>query len=252
MKITKDWEFGVLGLYNYNRPGPFETYFDFIRENHKRMDGDFVEAGVFRGRSALALALFLKELGSDKKVYGFDTFSGFVPEKNPKDDFKNFDRLFQEKRITAEHYGDVKKNIAWREALLGQSVTPKNISTSGDFSDTSLQSIQQKAKILGLDNLILMQGPFSETMTASQKKPEKIMGVMLDCDLYDGYMQTFGFCWPRMVSGAMVFLDEYFSLKFPGARLATDQFLSDKQEKPTLLSAHEGDFERWGIFKSAA
>ncbi|HQX27118.1 MAG TPA: hypothetical protein PKX38_04190 [Alphaproteobacteria bacterium] len=74
MKITKDWEFGVLGLYNYNRPGPFETYFDFIRENHKRMDGDFVEAGVFRGRSALALALFLKELGSDKKVYGFDTF----------------------------------------------------------------------------------------------------------------------------------------------------------------------------------
>lgn len=45
------------------------------------MPGDIVEAGVFQGHTLLATALLLRELGSDKKVVGFDSFTGF-PKRN--------------------------------------------------------------------------------------------------------------------------------------------------------------------------
>lgn len=38
--------------------------------------GDIVELGVAEGRTSLALGLWLKENGLNKKVYSFDTFSG--------------------------------------------------------------------------------------------------------------------------------------------------------------------------------
>ena len=48
-----------------------------IRENHTEILGDIVEAGVYRGNSLIAIGMLLKELGSSKKIYGFDSFSGF-------------------------------------------------------------------------------------------------------------------------------------------------------------------------------
>jgi hypothetical protein len=38
------------------------------------------------------MALMLKEIGSSKKVYGFDSFEGFPPVYHPNDDL----RMFQE------------------------------------------------------------------------------------------------------------------------------------------------------------
>ena len=70
-KILKnDWEFNVLNIYNYNKPGPFSSYFEFIKKNHKKLSGDLLEAGVHKGKSLLSVALYLKEIGSKKKVYG--------------------------------------------------------------------------------------------------------------------------------------------------------------------------------------
>ena len=79
LKLEEDWEFNVLGVYNYRNPGPFDVLFKFIKENHEKLNGDILEAGVFRGKTLASVALFLKEFNSDKKVYGFDTFSGFPP-----------------------------------------------------------------------------------------------------------------------------------------------------------------------------
>ena len=65
--LKNDWEFSVLNIYNYNKPGPFSSYFDFIKKNHKKIPGDLLEAGVHKGKSLLSVALFLKEIGSKKK-----------------------------------------------------------------------------------------------------------------------------------------------------------------------------------------
>ena len=249
LKIIDDWEFNVLGVYNYHQPGPFDALFKFVRDNHDKMEGDLVESGVYRGKSLLGMAMMLKELGSDKKVYGYDSFAGFPPVYNSKDDLERFDDLLAEGLITQDHKDAVKKNIEWRNALSSQEQTVKNISSSGDFSGTSLDLVNKKIETLGLDNIILVDGPFHETMTEEEAHPEKIMAVLMDCDLYQSYLDTFTFTWPRMVNGGMIYLDEYYSLKFPGARIATHEFIKGKQAKLKQHSLKKGDFERWFLIK---
>ena len=90
IKIKEDWEFNVLGIYNYLKPGRFDALFTYIKENHDKIPGDIVEAGVFRGSSLIAIAMYLKEIGSDKKVYGFDSFYGFPPVYHSKDEISEY------------------------------------------------------------------------------------------------------------------------------------------------------------------
>jgi hypothetical protein len=46
-----------------------------------------------------------------------------------------------------------------------------------------------------------------------------------------------------------LFLDEYYSLKFPGARIAIDEFFSDKKEEVKMYPCKDMEFERWYICK---
>lgn len=62
-RLVEDWEFNVFGVWNYNKVNKLDEYFSYIREFHNSIDGDIVEVGVYRGRSLLATALLLKELG---------------------------------------------------------------------------------------------------------------------------------------------------------------------------------------------
>ena len=66
-KIIDDWQFNVLNIYNFNKQGSLDNYFEFIKKNHKKIKGDLVEAGVYRGRSLLSTAIYLKKIGSKKK-----------------------------------------------------------------------------------------------------------------------------------------------------------------------------------------
>jgi hypothetical protein len=247
--ITKDWEYSVLGVLNPNEYGSLRFYFEFVKSNHSILEGDIVEAGVYQGKSLLGMALMLKELGSTKKVYGYDSFSGFPPVYDSKDDFNRFDELFLEKKITKDHYDDVKLNLLWRSRLSGADVTPRSISGSGDFSLTSRELIERKIEVLGLDNVVLKDGPFDQTMV-SKNSPEKIMCALMDCDLYRSYITTFNFVWPSLVDGGLIYLDEYYSLKFPGARIATDEFVESHYDAQLKCFPHKKyEFERWGLLK---
>ena len=122
------------------------------------------------------------------------------------------------------------------------------ISTSGLFNETSKDFVKNKLDIVGLDNVVLIDGPFIETMTTA-KYPIKIMAAILDCDLYQSYKDAFNYIWPNLEVGGMIHLDEYYSLKFPGARLATDEFIRDKKAKLEMCEQKKGDFERWHLYK---
>lgn len=78
------WEHNILGVYNVSpRPfeGPSRHWFDFVA-NAEGLEGDFLEFGVYRGRSLVATAMLLQERGSDAIAVGFDTFEGF-PSYSP-------------------------------------------------------------------------------------------------------------------------------------------------------------------------
>ena len=52
-----------------------------------------------------------------------------------------------------------------------------------------------------------------------------------------------------MPNKGMIYLDEYYSLKFPGARIACNEFCKINDVKPKLLKRDEDGFERYAIFK---
>jgi hypothetical protein len=249
VELNQDWEFNVLDIYNYKKPGQYQTLFDYVKSNHDKIAGDIVEAGVFRGRSLVAMGMLLKEIGSNKKIFGFDSFSGFPPIYDPKDDLKAFITLYENEEISKEHWDAVQKNIAWRKLVSKRDVDVTNISSSGDFSETNLELVKRKIDLIGLDNIVLVDGPFSETMRPEASSPKSIMAVLVDCDLYASYQQTLSFVWPRLSSGGVVYLDEYYSLKFPGACAATNEFLRSHSGDLKMAEQIPGDFERWYLVK---
>ena len=246
-----DWEFDSLGIYNYRKNGPLQFYFDFVQNNHSLINGDIVEAGVYQGKSLLGMALKLKELGSNKKIYGFDSFHGFPPIYRPEDNHEQFKKLFERQSITENHYKAVEKNRIWKEALSEKKINPATISSSGNFSGTSKTLVEKKIDLLGLDNIILIDGPFYITMQ-DEIGPKEIMCGLMDCDLYQSYLETFHFVWPRLSIGGLIYLDEYYSLKFPGARIASDEFIQLNPEAVIhQFKTSPGEFERWGIIKNS-
>ena len=95
----KKWELGALNIYDCSREGHLDIYFDFIKNSHKDLKGNIFEFGVFKGNSLLATALLLKNLGSDKRIFGFDSFSGF-PSYDEKDKISQFKILYEDNKIS--------------------------------------------------------------------------------------------------------------------------------------------------------
>lgn len=248
--IAEDWEFNILDVYNYRRSGPLEGYFEFVREHHAALPGDLLEAGVYRGRALLGMALMLKELGSNKKIYGYDTWAGFPPVYSAQDGLEQWKDLLRSGRITAEHFDKTQRQVRHRSlGVTDRPVDSSNISLSGNFSAVSKADVEKKAAYLGLDNIVLVQGSFSSTMTTAGGGPPEIMAALIDADLYASYTVALPYIWSRLVRGGYLYLDEYYSLKFPGARIACDEFFEERSDKPQCHARHYGDFERWYVRK---
>jgi hypothetical protein len=242
-----DWEFNVLGINNYRRFSFKKKYYEFIQENILNIEGDIIEAGVYRGRSLLATAMLLKDLGSSKKVYGYDSFCGFPPCYHESDKIDYFDVLLEHGLIAPEHYENIRKNKSY--AALTKA-NPLHASTSLDFADANLDVLERKIDYFDLDNIILVKGAFQESMVEGNGQgPRRVMACLMDCDLYHSYRVALPYVWNRLSQGGYIYLDEYYSLKFPGARLASEEFFKDKNDKPQRHVTAPGDFQRWFVRK---
>jgi hypothetical protein len=248
-EINSRWVFNVLNIYNFNENGPYQYIFDFLTKKSNQIPGDIIEAGTYRGRMTLALSIFIKLNSVDKRILTFDTFSGF-PSYHEKDEQKQFLELLEKGDITQEHFDRIIKLRFLKSGLTNQTITTENISTSGDFSNNSLNEFKNKISILGIDNIDIHAGSFRETMSDENISNKKFCLAFVDCDLYEGYIQTLEYVWPRLETGGIIFLDEYYSLKFPGARIACNEFLADKKNFEIMnVASEEDDFERWIVVK---
>jgi hypothetical protein len=94
-----------------------------------------------------------------------------------------------------------------------------------------------------------VKGLFDETMRGEGAEGPVFMAAMIDCDLYLSYQTALPFAWERLVRGGYLSLDEYYSLKFPGGRIAADEFFEAKADKPQKHRLRPGEFERWYVRK---
>ena len=167
----------------------------------RNLPGDVAECGVFKGSSLCAIALYLRENGIAKHVFGLDSFQGFDQS--------------------------VRKDIE----LGGEANTEKRL---GGFDGTSISHVRRKLTRLGLvDAVTLIPGYFAETLRTLPATSFSF--VHLDCDIYDSYKQTLNFFYSKMSNGGIILLDEYEDPPWPGCKLAVDEYLADKQEKPIAI-----------------
>lgn len=246
-KNSDEYLFNLLNIENFRSDSPsrLRNYFSFIRNNALKLEGDIWEFGVFQGASLCATALILKDLGSNKKVYGLDSFNGF-PSYHQNDELDQF-RLRCPETFSAKHRDKAEQSHKIISRRAQKTSQAHNISSSGAFDDTSFELVQEKLDEYQLDNVVLIKGPFEETIP--KISANKIFAANIDCDLYLGYQIVLPFCWKNLISGGFVHLDEYYSLKFPGAKIAVDEFCSLNNLTPQKMAHRPGEFERWALIK---
>ena len=245
----ESWELNILGVYDVaTRPyrGGLRHWFEFI-EHAGHLQGDFLEFGVYRGRSLIATALLLQARESSSVAVGFDTFTGF-PSVSHFDLQERFDELYETRRISSQHFQRILRNRTHLE-WLGRDSHPSLSSTSGNFSNTSEEYVRQLCAYTRTESQIeIFAGDFAACLDQAANSNRTVAGALIDCDLWGGYQVALDYVWPRLCEGGMIFLDEYYSLKFPGPRFAVDSFCERMDVQPTLLE-DEGSWERWAIYK---
>ena len=222
-------------------------YYDFIRKNHKKIQGDIFEFGVFNGKSLLATAILLKKINSKKKIYGFDTFSGF-PSYSKFDQKKQFKN---KKFFNKIHYVEHSKFWKLKENLVSKKLSVENISSSLNFSEANLKILKKKIKILKLNNIKIIKGNFKKTIPLFfKKKPNlKIFAMNIDCDLYYSYKFVLENTFDSLNKGSYVHLDEYYSLKFPGPKIFCDIFGKEKKINFKKNDTKKNELNRYFFIK---
>lgn len=242
--FMETWEFGAVGIADPNS-STLKRYFELVYTT-RDTKGDIAEFGVSTGKSLITTSLISRKLDTNKKIYGFDTFTGF-PGYSENDSFNLFEKLFRQGEITEDHFRKIEKN---KEYVLtrGASTNPKDISNSGNFENTSLELVNSKIQHFGLDKRIkLIQGDFTKNLEL--KISDLFFSlVLIDSDLFESYDRILPTIWERLSPGGYIYLDEYYSLKFPGPRIAVNSFVT--KTKCELIRLDDWlDFERWAIYK---
>lgn len=178
------------------RLGKFLAHYELFKMA-KDLPGAMMEFGVFKGASFVRFAGFRDLFGnaSSAKLIGFDTFSQF-PETDFEEDKKYRKALINEageQSISKEQLSEVLKNKGIRE------------------------------------NIELVEGDVTKTLPAFIKNnPQlKISLLNLDTDIYEPAVAILEHCWPRIVRGGILILDDYNV--FPGETKAVDEYFKDKK-----------------------
>tara|TARA_A100001015_G_scaffold303690_1_gene393744 strand:+ start:1707 stop:2363 length:657 start_codon:yes stop_codon:yes gene_type:complete len=170
--------------------------------------GDIVECGVFKGVSFMFWLKCLKIFSpnSQKKVIGFDMFSGFP---------KNLKKV---EKISAKKY--VKNS---------------------EFKGVDPVKLSKKARKITDDKKFeFVKGDVGKTSKNYVKKNYgfKISLLHLDLDTYNGTKSALVNFFPKLSKGGIVILDEYGSRGW-GETEAVDEFLKEKKYKVNLLDNTE-------------
>lgn len=174
-----------------------------------RVPGDFVECGVWRGGSVMAMAHELSALNvSDRQIWLYDTYAG----------------------MTAPTAADVES---------GTGVTAANMLSNTEVADgdnvwcvAGLADVQRNVFSTGYprEQFTFVEGDVAQTLLESA--PEQISLLRLDTDWYESTRMELEVLYPRLAVGGVCIFDDYGH--WQGARKAVDEYFEGLGHRPYM------------------
>ena len=176
--------------------------------------GAFMECGVWRGGSVVAMIGTLQELGvTDRDIYLFDTFEGMT--EPTEHDASEHDGA------AIDHWNDAqaRNERPWNE-MFGEDA----------FSEESVRKVIV-ATGYPEERLHMVRGRVEDTIP--DRAPDQIALLRLDTDWYESTRHELLHLYPRLEPGGVLIIDDYGH--WEGARRAVDEYFG-AQASPLLLS----------------
>lgn len=170
------------------------------------IDGDFIEAGCWRGGMGMYLKAILKTYHSKKKLYLMDTFAYF-PE--PK-------------------LGETDKMVHPVTKLLYEKYYP-------------VEKIKKRFQELELldDNVFLVKGEFEKSVPQIEKDIGKIALLRIDSDYYDSVMYILQKFYSKLSKGGVIIIDDYNNTAV-NCKQAVDEFRKTNKIQTELINSING------------
>lgn len=187
----------------------------YIRPHNTNIDSDIVECGIGRSRSLAILCALTIGTKQKRKIYAYDSFAGF-PEPTIED--------------ASLHAPQAKE---WSASPSGNYLYTQN------FCRTVLESAEIP---LNKVDLILTKVFFADMLASHPNRP--IASLNINGDLYQYYKACLENLFDKVVSGGIILFDDFgdgAEEAFPGAGMATKEFLGDKE----YLKIQQNEF---GVF----
>ena len=238
-----DYLFNILEIDNFHKnTSSYRHLYKFVIKNHKKFKGDLAFFGIYRGAKLLSLSILLKKLNSNKKIFAFDNFKGFT-KYNKNDDLKLL-------KYNPDIWNRYLKTIKYRKLIIKQEINRSNISSSNEFNINSLNNLKRKIKFLKLDNINIIKGDFEKTVPKFFKNSKtKFFASSIDSDLYGNYKLILPYIYESSIKNAYINIDEYYSLKYPGCKIAVDEFCKIQNIKIKKNKSYRWEFDRYCLIK---
>lgn len=169
-----------------------------------RLEGDFVECGVWRGGNILLYKFLNDYYHLNKSIFGYDTFEGMVDAEPVDINFRG--------HSASEQLINTKKSEDLSNVHCYSSI------------DTVLKNI---LKYKNMENIQLIKGPVEKTLMEEKNLPKKISVLRLDTDWYKSTKVELEILFPRLVSGGVLIIDDYGH--WQGAQKAVDEYFDKKE-----------------------
>jgi hypothetical protein len=161
------------------------------------LPGAFVECGLWKGGSMMAIAMRLRDRGvTDRDLYGFDTFEGMTPPTDEDVDWRGVRQQPPDKGSTL-HIG------------------------------AGLEDVETNMRATGYpaDRVHLVKGDVRETLPG--EAPDDIALLRLDTDYYDSTKHELETLYPRLAQGGVLLIDDYGHYR--GSKKAVDEYFDGRR-----------------------
>ena len=192
----------------FSMTGPQRMYLlsqAILNAKENKLEGDFVECGVWRGGNILLYKLLNDFYGLNKTIFAYDTFEGMTTPEDIDIDYKG--------------------NSSKKELLTNKK--SEDIINIHCYStiDSVKKNILKHSK---LENINFIIGAVEKSLLLEKNLPKKISVLRLDTDWYASTKIELEILYPRLVQGGVLIIDDYGY--WQGAKKAVDEYFFHKKK----------------------